>query len=70
MRKKHELEHGVICEHCLHIIKNKNYKRINTLIAIKSDTTGRFKTIDRVNLCDQCYETYKNLISEFIRVED
>ena len=65
MRTRHELDKGVICEKCLHIVKNKEYKRITTNQPILSDTTGRFKVVYRINLCNNCYDKYAKLVDEF-----
>lgn len=65
MRRPHELKSGVVCEKCLHIVAKKDYKRILTNEPIVSDTTGRSKTIYRINLCNQCYEEYIKLVNKF-----
>ena len=65
MRTRHELDKGVICEKCLHIVTKKNYKRITTNQPILSDTTGRFKVVYRINLCNNCYDKYAKLVDEF-----
>ena len=65
MRAPHELGEGVICEKCLHLATKKNYKRITTNEAVVSDTTGRFKVVHRINLCNQCYNEYIKLVDEF-----
>lgn len=65
MRRQHELYSGVICEKCLHIVTKKNYKRITTNEPVVSDTTGRFKVVHRINLCNQCYDEYIKLVDEF-----
>lgn len=58
MRVKHELSRGVVCEKCEKEVKDGKYKRINALVRKENDTTGMFKTIDRFNLCDKCYEKF------------
>ena len=65
MRRQHELDSGVICEKCLHIVTKKNYKRITVNEPVVSDTTGRFKVVYRINLCNQCYDEYIKLVDEF-----
>lgn len=68
MRVSHELERGVICERCLNITtKEMGYKRIQISTPIKEDSTGRIKHIDRMNLCNECYEEYKSLIREWTK---
>ena len=66
MRVQHELEKGIICERCLEHVTKENYKRINVSKAIIEDTTGRFKVIHRVNLCQSCYNDYRKLVNDFI----
>lgn len=67
MRTQHELNKGVICEKCLYIANKGEYKRINVLESITNDTTGRYKTINRINLCNQCYKDMEELMHNFIK---
>lgn len=62
MRVNHELERGVICEKCNKVVYKGNYVRIQTLEPIVEDTTGRCKTINRINLCRECHKEYKQMI--------
>ena len=62
MRVSHELSKGVVCEKCKSIVFKGDYKRINTLVPVLEDHTGRYKTIYRLNLCNRCYIDYKELI--------
>ena len=65
MRRQHELNRGVICEKCLHIVTKTDYKRITTNEPIVSDSTGMFKVVCRINLCNNCYDKYAKLVDEF-----
>lgn len=66
MRENHELERGIICEKCLnHATKEKGYTRVNFTKPIKEDSTGKTKSINRINLCDNCYNELIKLIEEF-----
>ena len=68
MRVSHELPKGVVCEKCLQVTtKEMGYKRIQVLTPIKEDSTGRNKSIHRMNLCDRCYEEYKHLIKQWTK---
>ena len=68
MRVSHELPKGVVCEKCLQVTtKEMGYKRIQVLTPIKEDSTGRYKNIHRMNLCDRCYEEYKHLIKKWTK---
>ena len=64
MRVSHELERGVICEKCEEVAYKGGYKRIATMTSIVEDTTGRFKTIHRMNLCNKCYKEYRELLNK------
>lgn len=66
MRISHELEKGVICERCLKHVTKENYKRTVTQKPNVNDTTGSCKIIYRLNLCNDCYEEYKELVNKFI----
>lgn len=70
MRVAHELEKGVVCERCLkHTTKEDGYKRINVLSPVVEDTTGKYKTIYRMNLCKDCYKEYFRWLNNFIAKE-
>ena len=63
MRVSHELDKGIVCEKCNKVsTKESGYKRINVLEPIVEDSTGRYKTIHRMNLCRKCYGSYKELL--------
>ena len=62
MRVNHELEKGIVCEKCNKISYKGDYVRINVLEPIVEDSTGRYKTIHRMNLCRKCYGSYKELL--------
>lgn len=65
MREKHECERGVICERCLKLVYKGNYTRIQYSRSVVDDTTGTTKTISRMNLCNDCFDEYKDLIEIF-----
>ena len=46
--------------------KEQEYKRINVLLPNKNDSTGRFTTIHRMNLCPKCYEEYRTMVTKWI----
>lgn len=67
MRNRHELEHGVLCESCgKHCIKGE-YTSIRHITPIIEDTTGRYKTIDRFNFCNKCYNKYMKFMKDFAK---
>lgn len=70
MRRGHELEKGIICERCKRIFYKGNYISIKYLEPILEDNTGRYKTINRHNLCKKCYSEYEYIIHEFIKSMD
>ncbi len=65
MRRNHELEHGVICEHCGTHCNKYEYKSIAHLQPVVGSTTGCRKTINRFNLCSNCYNEYMQFMSDF-----
>ena len=66
MREKHEFEKGVICERCLKMALKGEYTRIQYSRSVVDDTTGATKIFSRMNLCNDCFNEYKNLIESFI----
>ena len=66
MRERHELEHGVVCECCLRHVYKGNYTRIAYLKNDVLDSTGIFKTIGRMNLCNNCFEEYTKFLECFM----
>lgn len=65
MRKRHEIENGIICERCLCIAKKGNYTTVKFFKPIIEDTTGRTEIISRMNLCNDCYNEYKKMTEFF-----
>lgn len=65
MRERHELERGIICEKCLNFASKKEYTRINFIKPIAEDSTGMTKVVSRMNLCNDCYEEFKEVIESF-----
>lgn len=66
MREKHECEKGIICERCLGLALKGHYTRIQYSRPVVDDTTGATKMISKMNLCNDCFNDYKNLIESFI----
>lgn len=66
MRKKHELDRGIVCERCRCIATKMQYKRITVTVPVIEDTTGRTRNLNRVNLCNKCYKEYENPMKNFL----
>lgn len=64
MRKRHELEKGIVCERCKQKANKPDYISIASREPLLNDTTGKLKTIDRMNLCKSCYKIYVDMIYE------
>ena len=65
MRNSHELEKGIICEHCGDHVFKGNYIRIVYEKPITNDSTGKSRRIGRANLCNSCYTIYDKFMKEF-----
>jgi len=65
MRERHELERGVICERCLDTAYKKQYTRIQYTKPVIDSSTGESKNINRINLCNKCFEEYKIMMEAF-----
>ena len=65
MRRRHETERGVICEHCNRHVFKGEYIRINHLVPIIADTTGKYESVGRYNLCNRCYSEYAEFMNRF-----
>lgn len=66
MRKAHELDKGIVCEKCGKITYKGKYIAVMHIKSVELDSTGRRETIDRFNLCDECYKIYRKLIYRFM----
>ena len=67
MRQAHELERGIICEKCFKTAYKGYYKRIKVETALTTSTTGEYKIINRMNLCDNCYKQYCSIVNSFLK---
>lgn len=65
MREKHELPKGVLCEHCGTHCDKEEYKSIVHLEPVVESTTGSRRTINRFNLCNDCYNKYMKFMDNF-----